>query len=54
MIVRLRTLRKHSDKQRDIYTYKRWPLFLRKTMKVKVDNSRIQRQVNKCLIVQFI
>lgn len=54
MIVRLWTLRKHSDKQRDIYTHKRQPLFLRKTVKVKVSNSRTQRQVNKCLILQLI
>lgn len=54
MIVRLRILRKHSDKQSDIYTHKMQPLFLRKAVKVKVGNSRTQRQVNKCLIFQLI
>lgn len=49
-IVRLWTLRKYADKQRDIYTHKRQPLFSRKTVKVKVSNSRTRSQVNKCLI----
>lgn len=40
MIVRLRTLRKHSDKQRDIYTYQEVAIVF------KENHSRIQRQVN--------